>query len=142
VHDRSEFILRAIQAGAKGYVLKHSPAQELVDAVGKVAAGECFFSKDVTSVALNHFVKSQQPSTSEELTAREREVLVQIAEGLSNKEIAWLLNIGVRTVETHRERIMRKLSIHSIAGLTRYAITNGLVAVQMPDRNEAASVAS
>jgi DNA-binding NarL/FixJ family response regulator len=64
------------------------------------------------------------------LTNREREVLIFIAEGLSNKEIACKLNLGVRTVETHRERIMRKLNIHSIAGLTRFAIAKGLISIQ------------
>lgn len=135
MHERSEFIVRAIQAGVKGYVLKHAPQQDLLDALERVASGGCFFSKDVMDVALGQFLRAQQDAERDELTSREREVLVQIAEGLSNKEIAWLLSIGVRTVETHRERVMRKLNIHSIAGLTRYAILNGLIAVQVPERN-------
>jgi len=135
MHDRSEFILRAIQAGAKGYMLKHTPTQEMVEGIDKVAAGGCFFSKEVTNVALTCLIQSKMEPDDSQLTSREREVLVQIAEGLSNKEIAWLLSIGVRTVETHRERIMRKLNIHSIAGLTRYAITHGMISVEMPAMN-------
>jgi DNA-binding NarL/FixJ family response regulator len=136
MHDRGEFIFRAIQAGAKGYMLKQTASQDMAEAVNKVHAGGCFFSKEVTNVALNCLIKGQNSQDDDShLTSREREVLVQIAEGLSNKEIAWLLNIGVRTVETHRERIMRKLNIHNIAGLTRYAITHGLISVQMPAMN-------
>ena len=78
-------------------------------------------------VELNQIVQNQGPQQNGALTDRENEVLVHIAEGLSNKEIACKLGVGVRTVETHRERIMRKLDIHSAAGLTRYAISNGLV---------------
>jgi len=73
---------------------------------------------------------SGSPPGAAELTIREREVLTAVAEGLSNKEIASRLDVGVRTVETHRERIMRKLNIHSVAGLTRYAITKGLITLR------------
>ena len=82
-------------------------------------------------MALNQFVRgSGEAPGAPLLTNREREVLVQIAEGRSNKEIAGQLDIGVRTVETHRERIMRKLDIHSVAGLTRFAIANGLITLE------------
>src|SRR5208337_3272555 len=93
--------------------------------------GESYFPEDVARAALNEFVTSggkKEPFA--QLTSREREVLVQIAEGKSNKEIADRLGIGVRTIETHRERIMRRLNIHSVAGLTKYAIANGLVSLE------------
>jgi two-component system nitrate/nitrite response regulator NarL len=93
-----------------------------------VNGGEAYFSPDVARVALNKFVKDGGSGPeSPPLTNREREVLMLISDGLSNKEIACQLNVGVRTVETHRERIMRKLDIHSVAGLTKYAISTGLV---------------
>jgi two-component system nitrate/nitrite response regulator NarL len=100
-------------------------------AIETVESGQAFFSPDVARVALNQFVRGpgDGPSTSQ-LTNREREVLIQIAEGLSNKEIASHLGVGVRTVETHRERIMRKLDIHSVAGLTKFAISKGLITLR------------
>jgi two-component system nitrate/nitrite response regulator NarL len=97
-------------------------------AIETVNGGETFFSPDVARAALNQFVRgSEAGNDAMSLSNREREVLALVAEGLSNKEIATRLGVGVRTVETHRERIMRKLDIHSIAGLTRFAISRGLV---------------
>lgn len=128
MHDNLEHILRIIQSGARGFVLKEAPIAELVHAIETVNAGEAYFSTDAARVALNKYVQRHgAAATTARVTNREREVLVLIAEGLSNKEIAGQLGVGVRTVETHRERIMRKLDIHTIAGLTRYAITQGLI---------------
>jgi len=128
MHSNTEYVVRIIQSGARGFVLKEAPAEELVRAIELVNAGEAYFSPDVARVALNKFVQGTGPSPgAPNLTNREREVLMLIADGLSNKEIACQLNVGVRTVETHRERIMRKLDIHSVAGLTRYAISSGLI---------------
>ena len=131
MHSHTEYVLRIIQSGACGYVLKGAPPEELTAAIERVSGGEAFFSPEIARVALNQFVRGNggNPSAGN-LTSREREVLIQIAEGMSNKEIACFLGVGVRTVETHRERIMRKLNIHSIAGLTRFAISQGLVSVQ------------
>lgn len=125
--NQTEHVLRIVQSGAHGYVLKDAPLDQLLSAISAVRNGESYFSPEVARVALNQFVRGCQsgPSAST-LTHREREVLIQIAEGLSNKQIASLLGVGVRTVETHRERIMRKLGIHSVAGLTRFALANGL----------------
>lgn len=131
MHTNKEYVLRIIQCGARGFVLKEAPTDELVRAIECVSAGEAYFSSEVARVALNQFVRgSGEAPGAPRLTNREREVLVQIAEGRSNKEIAGQLDIGVRTVETHRERIMRKLDIHSVAGLTRFAIANGLIALE------------
>lgn len=129
MHSNSEYVMRIIQSGASGYVLKEAPADELVRAIDSVNSGEAFFSPEVARVALNKYVRGAADSGAGQLTNREREVLVQIAEGLSNKEIASKLGVGVRTVETHRERIMRKLNIHSVAGLTKFAISQGLISL-------------
>jgi len=127
-HTNTEFVLRCAQSGANGYILKQASPEEFVQAIETVNAGRPFFSPDVARVALNQMVRGrgQGPDPSD-LTNREREVLTHIAEGLCNKEIACHLNIGTRTVETHRERLMRKLDIHSIAGLTRFAVAKGLI---------------
>ena len=131
MHTHREYVRRILESGARGYVLKKAPLEELIRAIEAVHNGETCFSPDVASLALNRFVKgSGATSPRELLTNREREVLVLIAEGLSNKETASQLGVGVRTVETHRERIMRKLNIHSIAGLTRFAISHGLVSLE------------
>jgi two-component system, NarL family, nitrate/nitrite response regulator NarL len=131
VHNNKEYIFRVIQAGAHGYVSKEAPPEEVLRAIESVHASEPFFSEDIARAALNEFVSSggkKEPFS--QLTGREREVLVLIAEGQSNKEIATKLGIGVRTIETHRERIMRRLGIHSVAGLTKYAIANGLISLE------------
>lgn len=127
----TDYILRILQSGAIGYVLKDAPAEELIRAIETVYGGESYFSADVARVAMNQFVRgtSEGPSAMT-LTNREREVLIHIAEGFSNKEIASRLNVGVRTVETHRERIMRKLNIRNVAGLTKFAIAKGLISLR------------
>jgi len=130
VHSNKEYIFRVIQAGAHGYVSKEAPPDELLRAIESVFSGEPFFSEDIARAALNQFVATggkKEPFA--QLTSRERQVLVLIAEGQSNKEIANKLGIGVRTIETHRERIMRRLDIHSVAGLTKFAIANGMVSL-------------
>ncbi len=128
MHQRADYLLRILQSGARGYVSKETPPEDLVKAIERVNAGESFFSPEITRLALNQFVQGKGQGTElGELTNREREVLVLIAEGFSNKDIANSFGVSVRTVETHRERIMRKLEIHSVAGLTRLAIAKGLI---------------
>lgn len=126
-HKGSQYVMRILQSGARGYIQKDASAQELLQAVMAVARGDTYFGPEVARLALNQLVRSGNGSEGPSLTAREREILVMIAEGLYNKEIAARLNISTRTVETHRERIMRKLDIHSTAGLTKYAVANGLI---------------
>jgi DNA-binding NarL/FixJ family response regulator len=134
VHTRKEYIFRIIQAGAHGYVSKEAPPEELVRAILSVCDGEPFFSPEIARAALNRLVEGAgKKEPFAQLTDREREVLGAIAEGLSNKEVAGRLGIGVRTIETHRERIMRKLDIHTIAGLTRFAILNGVISIDEPN---------
>lgn len=130
--DSAEIIMRVLEAGARGYILKDAPVEQLIKAIQTIVAGEAFFSPEVARAALNRIVQGSGENAPSQLTDRERDVLIQIAEGMSNKEIASHLNLGVRTVETHRERIMRKLSIRSVAGLTKYAIANGLVSLKQP----------
>jgi two-component system, NarL family, nitrate/nitrite response regulator NarL len=134
MYSNREYVLRIIKAGARGYVLKDTPPDELVRAIESVHAGETFFSPVVARIALNQYVsETNRTDPFSRLSEREREVLGRIAEGRSNKEVASDLNIGVRTVETHRERIMQKLNIHSVAGLTKFAISNGLAALDPKD---------
>jgi two-component system nitrate/nitrite response regulator NarL len=123
----AEFIERIFQSGARGYVLKESATTELPRAIETVHSGGTFFSPEVAQSAVNRYVLGLSSGGDTQLTGREREVLTHIAEGLSNKEIATHLGVGVRTVETHRERVMKKLDIHTVAGLTKYAVAKGLV---------------
>ena len=133
MHDSKEYISQMIRMGARGYLLKDGSPAELVRAIKAVHAGEVVFASSVSKVLAEVMVngrRSIEPPPS--LTCREREVLTHIAEGLLNKQIADKLGIGVRTIETHRERIMRKLEIHTVAGLTKYAIQEGLTSLRAP----------
>ena len=127
MHDPEQLAQHIIQSGARGYVCKKVASTELVTALETVAAGGTFFDNGFSQSILKHY--SRDPSQHEAwMSPREREVLIAIAEGLSSKEIAARLDIGLRTVETHRERLTRKLNIHSVAGLTRFALQQGLIA--------------
>ena len=131
IHSNKEYVLQIIRSGAQGYVLKDASLADLVRAIESVDGGEAFFSPDVNKIVLNQYmVEAAEDESGTKLTAREREVLGMIAEGQSNKEMASHLGVGVRTIETHRERVMDKLNIHTVAGLTKYAITNGIVKLQ------------
>src|SRR5215471_442787 len=130
MHSPIEYVRRILQSGARGYVLKDAGPEELVRAIDTVQNGEAYFSADTARLALTQFVRGSGGGPSKSLlTNREREVLILITGGLINKEIASQLGVGVRTVETHRERIMRKLKIHSAAGLTTFAIAEGLISL-------------
>ena len=136
MYANTDYVMRIIQCGARGFVIKEAPTEELLSAIETVHAGGSHFSPDVARVALNQVVlggkNGDKSNAVMRLTCRERDVLLRIADGLSNKEIAQVLTIGVRTVETHRERIMKKLDIHSIAGLTRFAIAQGMISLMPP----------
>ena len=131
MRQSAEYLPRILHSSARGYVLKEASPEELVKAIETVTAGECYFGPEITRLALNQVIQGNgdRPGVAE-LTSREKEVLILIAGGFCNKEIANNLNIGVRTVETHRESIMRKLAIHSVAGLTRFALAKGLVTLR------------
>ncbi len=126
MHQDREYVVEIMRSGARGYVLKNSPPNELIRAIESVHSGQAFFSPAISTVLLQELSRPEK-SAATELSEREREVLGLVASGLSNKEIADKLGVGVRTIETHRERLMRKLDIHSIAGLTKFAITHGLL---------------
>jgi len=132
MHNTKEYIAQVLRCGARGYLLKDSAPAELVAAIKAVHSGEVAFSPSVSKVLVEEMAdgdrKPQNPLPPP-LTDREREVLSLIAEGLLNKQIADRLGIGVRTIETHRERIMRKLDIHTVAGLTKYAIARGMTSM-------------
>jgi two-component system nitrate/nitrite response regulator NarL len=133
IHTNKEYVLQIIRSGAQGYVLKDASPADLVRAIESVDGGEPFFSPDISQIVLNQYLEeagADSAGDAVKLTTRERQVLAMIAGGQSNKEMASALNVGVRTIETHRERVMNKLNIHSVAGLTKYAITNGIVKLE------------
>ncbi|MFZ6748565.1 response regulator [Undibacterium sp. Ren11W] len=115
MHDKAEYVAQAIEAGAKAYVLKDAPAEEIIKAINSVAAGANYFSSGIKPVE-----SALKPSST--LTMREQCILASIATGKSNKHIARELNLSVRTVETHRLNIKRKLNIEGQADLIRYAL--------------------
>ena len=121
MYDNQEYIVTSIRAGASGYVLKNAPSREIVAAIEAIATGGTFYSAEVA-------LKLASRRTEEtELTPREVQVLIGLAKGLDNKTIARDLNISVRTAETHRLSIRRKLKIDKAAGLVKYAIEHGLL---------------
>lgn len=130
VHDSEELIEKCLRAGAMGYVLKSDAERDLIAAVGALSEGRTFFTTAAGKVILRRFQRSagkfrKEPLQS--LTSRERQVVQLLAEGKSNKEMANLLNLSVRTVESHRAKIMQKLNIQSLGELVRYAVRNNLV---------------
>jgi DNA-binding NarL/FixJ family response regulator len=127
MHADAEHAARAVREGADGYLLKDSAAGDLVAGVRAVMAGRTYYSEPVQR-ALSEMVRSGgTPGPLERLTGREIEVLKLVAKGLSTKEIAAQFDISARTVETHRASIMRKLELHSVALLTRFALREGLI---------------
>ncbi len=133
MHESKEYIAQVVRSGARGYLLKDSAPAELVAAIKAVHSGEVYFSPSVSKVLVQEMTNASRSPLNgppqPTLTDREREVLSHISEGLLNKQIADRLGIGVRTIETHRERIMRKLDIHTVAGLTKYAISRGMTSM-------------
>jgi DNA-binding NarL/FixJ family response regulator len=131
MYDNAEYVLEAVRAGASGYLLKDSAATDLRQAVTAVNSGENYFSAAVaaqlTAVKRGEIDRESQSGKLGMLSGREREVLGGIARGLTNKEIGTELGISHRTVETHRESLMRKLRIHTVAGLTKFSLETGLI---------------
>jgi DNA-binding NarL/FixJ family response regulator len=129
MHDNTEYALESVRAGAHGYLLKDTAATELRGAIRAVRAGESYFSPPIASRLSAVLRGGERPDDNQltQLTTRERQVLIGIAEGRTNREIAHELGISHRTVETHRESLMRKLGIRTVAGLTRAALEAGLL---------------
>lgn len=130
IHDHEEYVTRSVAAGAHGYLRKDSSPVELRDAVRMIASGQSYFSKPAVRAGWPQITGLEAAGDGlarlAQLTSREREVLAEIARGRSNKEIGSRFNISVRTVESHREALMRKLAIRGTAALTRFAIDHGL----------------
>ena len=131
MHSDESYILRALKAGARGYLLKDSAENDLIQAVRAVASGKAFFSPAVSKVLAEDYLRQVRQRGAEDpydlLTARERELLQLIAEGKSAKEIAGLLNLSAHTVDTHRGNLMQKLNVHSIPELILYAVRKGII---------------
>jgi DNA-binding NarL/FixJ family response regulator len=121
MYDNHEYISESVRAGASGYVLKNSPSKEIIAAIEAIIGGGTFYSAEIAQRL------ATDPNTDSELTPRESQVLAKMVEGLNNKEMARELDISVRTVETHRLSIRRKLNIDKPAALVKYAIDHGLV---------------
>jgi DNA-binding NarL/FixJ family response regulator len=130
MHSDKTYVAGILSAGASGYLLKDSAFDELAEAIRVVISGQFYLSSRVAGIVTKDYVRhlsgASDPSTHSNLTAREREVLQLLAEGKSKKQVALQLNMSVKTVETHRQNIMEKLDIYSIAELTKYAIREGL----------------
>jgi DNA-binding NarL/FixJ family response regulator len=131
MHADEEYIPQVLQAGASGYVVKQAAPEELVSAVQAVYQGELFLSPSISRTVTQEYARQAEASTGQDhddpLTPREREVLQLIAEGQPPRQIAHLLCISIKTVETHRAHLMGKLDAHSTAELTQYAIRKGIV---------------
>jgi DNA-binding NarL/FixJ family response regulator len=138
MHDSDSVIREVLRAGARGFLLKSDAGRDLVAAVDALQRQRTFFTKRVSQMVLEGFLnRDKKPSdfggdaehSAELLTSREREVIQLLAEGRTSKEVAVTLNLSVKTAETHRTNLMRKLDLHSVADLTRYAVRNGIVQV-------------
>jgi two-component system, NarL family, response regulator NreC len=131
VHSDEAYILRALKAGARGYLLKDSAETDLIQAVRAVAAGKAFFSPAVSKVLADDYVRQVRQRGVDDpydlLTARERELLQLIAELKSTKDIAELLGVSPHTIDTHRGNLMQKLNVHSIPELILYAVRKGII---------------
>ena len=135
MHDSDNVVREVLRAGARGFLLKSDAGRDLVAAVEALQVQRTFFTNRVSQMVLDGFLergnteKIADDSSGDVLTAREREVIQLLAEGKTSKEVAVTLNLSVKTAETHRTNLMRKLGLHSVADLTRYAVRNGIVQV-------------
>ena len=131
MHLDESYVMRALNAGARAYLLKDATDEDLLPAIRAVAAGKSFFSPAVSGVLAEEYMQQLQErgltDSYDLLTDREREVLQLLAEGRSNKEVAALLDVGVSTVETHRANLMQKLNLHSTAEIVLYAVRKRLI---------------
>ena len=132
VHSRKTFIMEALKAGARGYVLKDSAGEKLLDAVEAVLAGDSYLDSPVAGHIIDEFVRTPQAGESgaqggEALTDRERQILVLVVEGHTNKQIAEKLFLSPKTVDNHRAKLMAKLGRRDVIGLAKYALATGLV---------------
>ena len=131
MHSDEGYVLKALKSGARGYLLKDSAEQDLINAVVAVSEGKAFFSPAISKMLVEDYLRQMQDRQVEDsyelLTNREREVLQLLAEGRGNKDVAALLNLSLYTVETHRGNILQKLNLHNQAELILYAIRKGVI---------------
>jgi two-component system, NarL family, response regulator NreC len=131
MHSDESYVIRALKAGARAYLLKDSAEADLIGAVRAVREGKSFFSPAVSKMLLEDYVRRLEQRGQEDsyelLTNREREILQLLAEGKSNKEVAALLNVSLYTVETHRSHILQKLGLHTVPDLILYAVRKGII---------------
>jgi two-component system response regulator NreC len=131
MHSDEGYVLRALKAGAKGYLLKDSAEGDLIEAIRAVSRGKTFFSPEISRMLVEDYVREIRTRSVEDsyelLTSREREVLQMVAEGRSNKEVATALNLSLYTVETHRRNLQDKLNLHSLAELILYAVRKRVI---------------
>ncbi len=129
MHANEEYVLQTLRAGASGYLLKDAATAELELAIQAVARGDTYLSPAISKRVIEDYLgrTSGEKGPMEQLTPRQREILQLVAEGRSTKEIAFVLNVSVKTVETHRTQLMDRLDIHDVPGLVRYAMRVGLV---------------
>jgi DNA-binding NarL/FixJ family response regulator len=131
MHADESYVLRALKAGARAYLLKDSAERDLIDAVHAVSEGKAFFSPSISKMLVEDYMSQMRERRIEDsyelLTTREREILQLFAEGKSNKDVANILNLSLYTVETHRSNIFQKLNLHSGAELILYAIRKGVI---------------
>ncbi|MFO7958950.1 MAG: response regulator transcription factor [Candidatus Brocadiia bacterium] len=133
MHSDGQFVTEMLEAGASGYLLKDSAFEELSTALHEVVGDRMYLSPKIAGPAIDEYQRRLAGGASGDsspLSPREREVLQLLAEGLVSKQIAARLNISVKTIETHRSRLMKKLGIHSVAELTKYAIRQGLTPLE------------
>jgi DNA-binding NarL/FixJ family response regulator len=126
MHDESPYVLDALRIGVKGFVTKTHAADDLVHAIREVLRGKTYLSPELSQTVITA-IQLKADVAEDPLTPRERQVLQLVAEGKTTRQAAELLNISVKTAETHRNRIMEKLNVHETAGLVRYAIRRGLI---------------
>jgi len=131
MHSDESYLMRTLKAGAKGYLLKESADDEIVQGIRAVARGRPFFSPAIAATLLEDYVRHLKQRGAQDsfelLTSREREILQLIAEGKTNKEIASGLNLSIYTVETHRSNLMQKLDLHNTAEIVLYAVRKGII---------------
>lgn len=131
MHSDEGYVLRALKAGAKAYILKNSAETDLIRAVHSVAEGKSFFSPAISKMLLEDYVRQIRDKNVEDsydlLTPREREVLQLLAEGRTNKEVANLLKLSVYTVDAHRGNILQKLNLHGVPEMILYAVRKGII---------------
>jgi DNA-binding NarL/FixJ family response regulator len=130
MHGTAEHIFRALEAGARGYLLKESAGREVVHAIHEVLAGRRYLSQSIEETVLEDYIRHRAGAASEgplsALSPREREVLQLVVEGRSSKEIARIVHISAKTVDTYRSRLMHKLGVRDLASLVRFAVANGI----------------